>query len=308
MNSDTSTQDAAEKSWLEKIGQLFSGEPRTRDDLEDVLTIAAENELIDDDARSIMEGAIAVSDMQARDIMIPRAQMVMIKAEASLEDILPQITRAAHSRYPVIGESPDDILGILLAKDLLPLLHSTDYSDFDLEPLLRPTVVVPESKRLNVLLREFREHRNHLALVIDVYGGVAGLVTIEDLLEEIVGEIQDEYDIEEPFVEFIGDNEYIFDARVDLDDLNRLMDVDLPTDDSDTLGGFIYTQLGKVPAVGDHVVFANLDFAVESVAGRRIRKVRVERREPTPVHDEEEGHGALFRRNGHGNGNGKGRP
>jgi CBS domain containing-hemolysin-like protein len=149
-----------------------------------------------------------------------------------------------------------------------------------------------------------------MAIVVDEYGGMAGLVTIEDLLEEIVGEIQDEYDIEEPFVEFIGDNEYIFDARVDLDDLNRLMDVDLPTHDSDTLGGFIYTQLGRVPAVGDHVAFANMDFTVESVAGRRIRKVRVERREPEPVEDAGEGPVALFRRNGHGNGNGngKGRP
>jgi CBS domain containing-hemolysin-like protein len=146
-----------------------------------------------------------------------------------------------------------------------------------------------------------------MAIVVDEYGGMAGLVTIEDLLEEIVGEIQDEYDIEEPFVEFISDNEYIFDARVDLDDLNRLMDVDLPTDDSDTLGGFIYTQLGKVPAVGDHVVFASMDFTVESVAGRRIRKVRVERGEPAPIRDEGEGHGALFRRNGHGNGNGNGK-
>jgi magnesium and cobalt transporter len=176
MNDDRSDADPGEKSWLEKIGQLFSSNPHSRADLEDVLVVAAENEVIDEDARSIMEGAMQVSDMQARDIMIPRAQMVVIKEESTLEEILTQIIRAGHSRFPVVGESHDDILGILLAKDLLPQILNKDNSAFSIEGLLRPTVVVPESKRLNVLLREFREKRSHMAIVIDEYGGVAGLV------------------------------------------------------------------------------------------------------------------------------------
>ena len=152
MSEEHSRSESGEKSWLNKIGQIFSGEPRNRSDLLDVVEVASENEVIDEDARSIMEGAIKVSDMQARDIMIPRAQMVVIKEECSLEEILPQIIRSAHSRYPVVGESTDDILGILLAKDLLPQILNHDQSDFEVKTLLRPTVVVPESKRLNVLL------------------------------------------------------------------------------------------------------------------------------------------------------------
>ena len=184
MSDENSDSDSSDKPWLKKIAHLFSSEPRTRQDFHDVLSVAAENEVIDEDARSIIEGAMQVSDMQARDIMIPRPQMVVIKAECTLEEILPQIIRSAHSRYPVIGEGLDDIFGILLAKDLLPQILNKDHSNFKIESLLRTTVVVPESKRLNVLLREFRENRNHMAIVIDEYGGVAGLVTIEDVLEE----------------------------------------------------------------------------------------------------------------------------
>jgi magnesium and cobalt transporter len=192
MSEDRFNSEPEEKSWLEKITHLFSSEPRTRADLEDVLSVAAENEVIDEDALSIIEGAMKVSDMQARDIMIPRSQMVVIKADQTLEEILPQIISSAHSRYPVIDDSLDDILGVLLAKDLLPQILNKEQASLKVTELLRQTVVVPESKRLNVLLREFREKRNHMAIVIDEYGGVAGLVTIEDVLEEIVGEIEDE--------------------------------------------------------------------------------------------------------------------
>lgn len=280
MNTDTSNQEAAEKSWLEKIGQLFSGEPRTRDDLEDVLTIAAENELIDDDARSIMEGAIAVSDMQARDIMIPRAQMVMIKAEASLEDILPQITRAAHSRYPVIGESPDDILGILLAKDLLPLLLSTDHSNFDLEPLLRPTVVVPESKRLNVLLREFRENRNHMAIVIDEYGGVAGLVTIEDVLEEIVGEIEDETDAQaDRYIRKISEQDFFIKAFTPIDEFNEYFETGFSDEEFDTIGGLVIQALGHMPTRNEVATVGDFEFQVINADQRKIHSLRMRPRQ-----------------------------
>ena len=195
MHDDRPGSDSGEKSWIEKVALLFSSEPRNRGDLQDVLSVATENEVIDEDARSIMEGAMQVSDMQARDIMIPRSQMVVIKSDMTLKEVLPQIINSAHSRYPVIGDSPDDIQGTLLAKDLLPQILSEDNGTFEFTDLLRPTMVVPESKRLNVLLREFRENRNHMAIIIDEYGGVAGLVTIEDVLEQIVGNIEDEYDI-----------------------------------------------------------------------------------------------------------------
>ena len=211
---------------------------------------------------------------------------------------------AGHSRIPVYTETIDNVEGVLYAKDLLPYLRQ-GRTDVPLEKVLREAYFIPETKKASDLLPDLQQRRVHMAVVVDEYGGVAGLLTIEDLLEEIVGEIQDEYDTEEPFVEFISENEYVFDARVDLDDLNRLMDVALPTDDSDTLGGFIYTELGKVPAVGDQVVFDDMGFTVESVAGRRIKKVRVERHSPPAVEEPEEENGSFFWRNGNGNGKGQ---
>ena len=276
MSTDPSGPDTGERSWLEKIGQLFSGEPRTRNDLEDVLTVAAENEVIDEDARSIMEGAMQVSDMQARDIMIPRAQMVLIKAEATLEEILPQITRSAHSRYPVIGESADDILGILLAKDLLPLVLDKDHSDFKLEKLLRPTVVVPESKRLNVLLREFRENRNHMAIVIDEYGGVAGLVTIEDVLEEIVGEIEDETDaLADRFIRKISDDDYFIKALTPIEDFNEHFGTGFSDEEFDTIGGLVIQALGHMPTRNEVAVIENFEFQVINADQRKIHSLRM---------------------------------
>ncbi|MEJ2209716.1 MAG: transporter associated domain-containing protein, partial [Anaerolineae bacterium] len=171
-----------------------------------------------------------------------------------------------------------------------------------LKNILREAYFIPETKKASDLLPDLQQRRVHMAVVVDEYGGMAGLVTIEDLLEEIVGEIQDEYDTEEPFVQFVSDDEYLFDARVDLDDLNRLMTVSLPTEDSDTLGGFIYTELGKVPVVGDQVAFDNLELTVESVAGRRIKKVRVQRRVPVPVPEENKETVDAQHQNGNGNG------
>jgi len=276
MSIDSPSPDTAEKSWLDKIGQLFSGEPRTRSDLEDVLEVAAENELIDEDARSIMEGAIAVSDMQARDIMIPRAQMVMIKAESSLEEILPQITQSAHSRYPVIGESPDDILGILLAKDLLPLVLDKDLSSFQLEPVLRPTVVVPESKRLNVLLREFRENRNHMAIVIDEYGGVAGLVTIEDVLEEIVGEIEDETDAEaDRYIRKISERDFFVKALTPIDQFNDYFETEFSDEEFDTIGGLVIQSLGHMPSRNEVATVGDFEFQVINADQRKIHSMRM---------------------------------
>ncbi len=276
MSDDHSANGGSEKSWLDKIGQLFSSEPRSRGDLEDVLAVAAENEVIDQDARSIMEGAMQVSDMQVRDIMIPRAQMEVIKACSSLESILPQIIRSAHSRYPVVGENPDDVLGILLAKDLLPQILNKDGGEFRIEELLRPTVVVPESKRLNVLLREFRENRNHMAIVIDEYGGVAGLVTIEDVLEEIVGEIEDETDVEEDrFIRKISDDDFFIKALTPIDDFNEYFKADFSDDEFDTIGGLVIQALGHMPARNEVAVIEDYEFKVINADQRKIHSLRM---------------------------------
>jgi magnesium and cobalt transporter len=276
MTEDKAGPESGEKSWIDKIALLFSSEPHTRTDLEDVLSVAADNEIIDEDARSIMEGAMQVSDMQVRGIMIPRAQMVVIKADASLEDILPQIISSAHSRYPVIGDSPDDIQGILLAKDLLPQILESDHSGFGIEKLLRPAMVVPESKRLNVLLREFRENRNHMALVIDEYGGVAGLVTIEDVLEEIVGEIEDETDAEaDRYIRMIHDDEYFVKALTPIHDFNNHFNSKFSDEEFDTIGGLVIHAFGHMPTRNEITTIDDFEFKVINADQRKIHSLRM---------------------------------
>ena len=276
MSDDRSGSEPGEKSWLDKIALLFSSEPSNRSDLEDVLTLATENEVIDEDARSIMEGAMKVSDMQARDIMIPRAQMEVIKAEATLEEILPQIIRTAHSRYPVIGESTDDIRGILLAKDLLPEILNADHSDFQMASLLRPAVVVPESKRLNVLLREFRLNRNHMAIVIDEYGGVGGLVTIEDVLEEIVGEIEDETDVaSDQFIRKISDDDFFIKALTPIEDFNAYFSTRFSDEEFDTIGGLVIQAFGHMPTRNEVATIDNFEFKVINADQRKIHSLRM---------------------------------
>ncbi|GAB3316082.1 HlyC/CorC family transporter [Haliea atlantica] len=276
MSEDRSSHESGDRSWLEKIALLFSSEPHNRRDLEDVLAIAAENEVIDPDARSIMEGAMKVSDMQVRDIMIPRAQMVVIKAGATLEEMLPQIIRSAHSRYPVVGESPDDVQGILLVKDMLPEILSQDHSEFRIQNLLRPAVVVPESKRLNVLLREFRENRNHMAIVIDEYGGVAGLVTIEDVLEEIVGDIEDETDVEEDqFIRKIGDGDYFVKALTPIEDFNDYFHTRFSDEEFDTIGGLVIQAFGHMPARNEVTWIDDCEFKVINADQRKIHSLRM---------------------------------
>jgi len=214
--------------------------------------------------------------MQARDIMIPRTQMVVIKAESSLEDILPHIVRTAHSRYPVVGDSLDDIYGILLVKDLLPQILNKGQSEFDIRELLRPTVVVPESKRLNVLLREFRENRNHMAIVIDEYGGVAGLVTIEDVLEEIVGDIEDETDAEaDHFIRRISDDDYFIKALTPIDDFNEYFGTNFSDDDFDTIGGLVIQALGHMPTRNETATIDKFEFQVINADQRKIHSLRM---------------------------------
>ena len=273
--NDSKTNDADERSWLDRLTQMVTGTPYTRADLEGLLKLAADNEVIDEDAKTIMEGALIVGEMQARDVMIPRAQMVVIRDGATLSDVLPQIIHTGHSRYSVIGESTDDILGILLAKDLLPFVLNPD-AKFDLNALLRPAVIVPESKRLNVLLREFRQARNHMAIVIDEYGGVAGLVTIEDVLEEIVGEIEDETDSDEEIqIRKLTEDSYFVQALTPVEDFNDAFDVEFSDEEFDTIGGLVLQAFGRLPARNETINFSGFEFRVINSDQRKLNSLRV---------------------------------
>lgn len=274
MNDDRNGNE--EKSLLGRIAQAFSSEPRSREDLQQILQLAMENDIIEEDSLSIIDGAMQVSGMQARDIMVPRPQMVVIKSESTLEEVLQHISMSKHSRYPVIGESPDDILGILLVKDLLPQILSDDRESFDIRQLLRQSVVVPESKRLNVLLREFRENRNHMAIVIDEYGGVAGLVTIEDVLEEIVGEIEDETDEEEDqFIRRIADDDFFVRALTPIEDFNDYFDVAFSDDEFDTIGGLVMHAFGHMPTRNEITHIEGFEFKVINADQRKIHSLRL---------------------------------
>jgi magnesium and cobalt transporter len=268
-----------EKTWFEKLAHAFSGEPKNRDDLHEVLVEAQANDIVDADALHIMEGALHVGDMQVQDIMIPRAQMDVIKSDLPLCKILPKIIETGHSRYPVIGETVDEVLGILLAKDLLPQILETESDSFDIKTLLRPTVFVPESKRLNVLLREFRQNRYHMAIVIDEYGGVAGLVTIEDVLEEIVGDIEDEYDVdEEENIRQVSESDYIVKALTPIEEFNEEFHTHFSDDDCDTIGGLILQQTGRLPLRGEVSRIGDFEFRVLNADQRQIHLLRM-----TPV-------------------------
>ncbi len=263
------------RRWLEPLTHFLSGTPQNRADLKGFLDLAVSNELIDDDAKTIMEGALSVSDMQVRDIMIPRAQMTVIKIDAELNEALPQIIHAAHSRFPVIDDNLDNVVGILLAKDLLPLILEREHQ-FNLRDLLRPAVVVPESKRLNVLLREFRQNRNHMAIVIDEYGGVAGLVTIEDVLEEIVGEIEDETDVDEGRdISSISHADFFVKAQTPIDDFNEHFGVQFSDEEFDTIGGLVVNAFGHVPTRNETTYLDRFEFKVVSADQRRLISLRV---------------------------------
>ncbi len=271
MNEDQSSSGSGKFTWIEKIGRAFSNQPRDRDDLVTLLKEACEQGMIDADALAMMEGAIKVSETQVRDAMIPRSQMIVVHNDSELDEFLPQILESGHSRFPVIGEDKDEVVGILLAKDLLPHLASGG-EQFDLAETIRTAVVIPESKRLNLLLRDFRSSRNHMAIVVDEYGGVSGLITIEDVLEEIVGEIDDEYDEqEEALILSLDENRYQVQALTPIDDLNDMFDSDLSDDDYGTVGGLLLAEFGRVPEHGDMVVLDDrFEFRVTQADNRRI--------------------------------------
>ena len=274
MNDDRKPE-VEERSWLDRLTHFISGEPQTKSDLEDVLSLAEEHEIIDQDARKIMEGALLVTNMQVRDIMIPRAQMIVIDSDESVQEALPKIIDAGHSRFPVIGEGMDDVIGILLAKDLLPLVES-DSAPPALRQLMRPVIAVPESKRLNVLLREFRQNRNHMAIVIDEYGGIAGLITIEDVLEEIVGEIEDETDVaEKKPIRPMSDGTFFVEALTAIDDFNAFFDTEFSDDEFDTIGGVVVNAFGQLPSRNQSIQLNNFEFSVIRADERRLSSLRV---------------------------------
>ena len=271
MNEDQSSSGSGKFTWIEKIGRAFSNQPRDRDELVTLLKEACEQGMIDADALAMMEGAIKVSETQVRDAMIPRSQMIVVHNDSELDEFLPQILESGHSRFPVIGEDKDEVVGILMAKDLLPHLASGG-EQFDLAETIRTAVVIPESKRLNLLLRDFRSSRNHMAIVVDEYGGVSGLITIEDVLEEIVGEIDDEYDEqEEALILPLDENRYQVQALTPIDELNDMFDSDLSDDDYGTVGGLLLAKFGRVPEHGDMVVLDDrFEFRVIQADNRRI--------------------------------------
>ena len=276
MNEDPgSTSGPAHRSWWDRLGHLFSGEPRTRDELLDELRSAQANGLLTNDTLGMVEGALRVTELNVDDVMVPRAQMVMLTADAPLEDTLAIVVESGHSRFPVHGEDKDEILGILLAKDLLKYFNNS--ADCDIRSLLRPAVLIPESMRLNVLLAEFRLSHNHMALVVDEYGGVAGLVTIEDVLEEIVGEIDDEHDDEESpvLVQALPDGGWLVSALTLIEDFNEVCGSDFSDEEFDTVGGMVTSEFGHLPEAGEEIAIGDLLFHVTQADDRRVQQFRV---------------------------------
>jgi magnesium and cobalt transporter len=263
-------------SWLERLGALLMREPEDRDQLVELLHSAYERNLLDADALAMIEGVLQVSESQVRDVMIPRAQMDVVDINDPPEKFLPFVISTAHSRFPVIDKDRDDVIGILLAKDMLRYYAG---EEVNVRAMLRPAVFIPESKRLNVLLKEFRSNRNHIAIVVDEYGGVAGLVTIEDVLEQIVGEIEDEFDFDETEDNIIRDRHgrYRVKALAEIDDFNETLGTHFSDEDFDTVGGLVVSEFGRLPKRGETVVLEGLRFQVLRADSRRLHSLLVER-------------------------------
>ena len=270
--------DSGLRTLREWLSDLFSDEPENRGELQEMLRDAADRQLMDGEALNIIFGALQVSEMQARDIMIPRSQLVYLEAGKPLEDLLGVVIESKHSRFPVIGDDLDDVKGILHAKDLLPLLCGGGKPGFDLKDRIRTAQVIPESKRVNVLLQDFRATRNHMAVVVDEYGHVSGVVTIEDVLEQIVGEIEDEHDIDEdnPIGRLEGEL-FNVKATTPIEDFNAYFDVEFREDEFDTIGGIVLKAFGHLPKRGEIVDVEGMRFEVLAADSRRLRLLRVSR-------------------------------
>ena len=274
--SDSENETKVQRSWFERLGQVLQGELKDREQLTIALNEAHKNNVIDHEAFSMIDGALQVAEMQVRDIMIPRSQMIVLEMASSEEELLNTVVVSAHSRFPVVGDSKDEIVGILLAKDLLPLLINAADKKFTIRDVLRPAVFIPESKRLNILLKEFRSTRNHIAIVVDEYGGVAGMVTIEDVLEQIVGEIEDEHDFDEDTYIFEhAENRATVKAITPIEDFNEHFKTRFTDDEFDTIGGIVMQALGHVPKRGETVSIESQEFKVLRASNRRIDLLEV---------------------------------
>ncbi|MET0984110.1 MAG: transporter associated domain-containing protein [Steroidobacteraceae bacterium] len=262
--------------WLRRLTGSLSNDPRDLEELMEVLSQARKRGVIDPDAFAMLEGVLDVLELQVRDIMVPRSQMVTVNRDDSPEQILPVVIESGHSRFPVIGEDRDQVTGVLLAKDLLRYFAAGGQKDFNIKECLRPAAFIPESKRLNVLLKEFRVSHNHMAIVVDEYGGVAGLITIEDVLEQIVGDIDDEYDVEDDLdIRREGPRQFTVRAQTRIEDFNKYFGTEFSDEEFDTIGGLLMHQLGRVPRRGESFVFGDFDFKVLRADRRRLDMLRV---------------------------------
>ncbi|MEI7917403.1 MAG: transporter associated domain-containing protein [Methylophilaceae bacterium] len=267
--------EAEKPSWLERLSHFLLREPDDREQLVELLHAAFEKSLLDADALAMIEGVLQVSETQVRDVMIPRSQMDVIDITQTPDEFIPFVIETAHSRFPVIDDDKNDIIGILLAKDLLRYYAG---EDFNVRDMLRPAVFIPESKRLNVLLKEFRSNRNHIAIVVDEYGGVAGMITIEDVLEQIVGDIEDEYDFDETEDNIIRDTQgrYRVKALTEINDFNEVLGTEFSDEEFSTIGGLVVSQFGHLPKRGESVTFNNLKFTALRTDSRRLHSVLIE--------------------------------
>jgi len=275
--SNDEDRDGDKPTLMERITAMLLREPEDREELMDILRGAFERHLLDADALSMIEGVLSVSETTVRDIMIPRSQMDCVSVDDAVPDFLPLVVETRHSRFPVIGESKDDVIGILLAKELLNYYANPEA--FDVRDTLRPAVFVPESKRLNVLLREFRANRNHIAIVVDEYGGVSGLVTIEDVLEQIVGDIEDEYDFDESHDNIIpeANGKFRVKAQTEIADFNAHFGTEFPDDEFDTVGGLVLRAFGRLPKRGEVTTLDDHRFRILRADSRRLHTLQVEK-------------------------------
>ena len=274
-----SANGSSGKSWAAKLLQIFTGEPKSREELVDLIQDAEERDLIDNDTKEMIEGVLDVAELKVRDIMIPRSQMVTIDVHQSVEEFLPIVIESQHSRYPVVTDNKDQVEGILLAKDLLSYGFNATDEEFSLDKVMRPAVIVPESKRVDVLLKDFRSNRYHMAIVVDEYGGVSGLVTIEDILEEIVGEIEDETDINEnddkQNIRRLSPTRYSVKALTTIEDFNEYFKSEFSDEEHDTVGGLIAHGFGHLPQAGEEITLGNFTFRIANADKRRIQQLQV---------------------------------
>ena len=270
------SEENNKKSWFERLSDVLVREPKDRKQLIEVLHDAEERDILSSEMLNMIESVLQVSEMHVRDVMIPKTQMVVIEKDSNLDTILPMVIESGHSRFPVIKDTDSDIIGILLAKDLLKYSYNRDGNHFEIDKVARPCTFVPESKRLDILLREFRNNKNHMAIVIDEYGHVSGLVTIEDVLEQIVGDIEDEYDIDEEHeIKRHSDGHYIVKAAVEIEDFNEYFHTKFSDKEFDTIGGLVLKGFGHLPKRGETIEINKFKFKVLHSDSRRIHLLEI---------------------------------